>query len=64
MEWRSVVGWGGKKREREGERTRWNNELMKENEGRRSMVEWRSVVGWGRKKRVRDGEIGQGGRTG
>ena len=32
VEWRSVVGWGKKKREKEGERTRWKNGLMKENE--------------------------------
>ena len=45
MEWRSV-GWGGKKREREGERTRWNNELMKENEaGEDGGVEVSSMIG-------------------
>ena len=35
VEWRSVVGWGRKKRERDSEiGHRWKNGLMKENEER------------------------------
>ena len=46
VEWRSVVGRGRKKREREGEWTRWKNGLMKENdEGGDGGVEVSSRMG-------------------
>ena len=62
VEWRSVVGWGEKKREKEGERTRWKNGLMKEiEEGWDGGVEVGSRIGEeGKKEKMR----GKGGKTG
>ena len=51
VEWRSVVGWGRKTREREGKRTRWKNGLMKENkEGEHGGVEVSSRIAGGKEE--------------